>query len=475
MKQTQRIVKNTVVLALTEVITKLFLLILTIFIARYLGVIEYGKYSFAFAFVSLFAIIPDLGLDVLTMREVARDRTKAGKYLGNLLYIKTLLSGLTFLLIFTAINLMDYPEETKFIVYILGLYVLLTSISNIFRAIFNAFERMEYQGLTLVSEKFLIVLLGLAVLLAGYGLIELVYVFLLASIFNLLFSYLIIIKRFDRPRFEIDFTFWRYLIKNALPFGLSMFFVAIYFKIDTVMLSMMKGDAAVGWYNAAYNLVINLGFIPTALMTAMFPVMSKFFESSKESLKKSYEKSTEYILILSIPITLGIALLSDKIIPSLYGEGFTESIVALQLLIFTFFFMSANIGFGVVLGSINRQHIIAKVAGVGALLNIVLNLILIPEFSYIGASIATVVTEVLVFLLTFYYISNSFYKLNFLRITVKPVFSVLFMCAFILIFKQMNLIILILSSSVLYLSILYLIGGLSKEDKDMLKEVILRQ
>jgi O-antigen/teichoic acid export membrane protein len=137
--------------------------------------------------------------------------------------------------------------------------------------------------------------------------------------------------------------------------------------------------------------------------------------------------------------------------------------------------MSINTGFSISLSSINRQGIVAKITGIGAIFNITLNLILIPKFSYIGASIATVVTEVFVFLLLFNDISNNFYKLKFLRIMARPVFSVLCMCAVILFFKQINLILLILFSSVMYLCVLYLIGGLSQEDISLLKEIKLKR
>jgi len=122
-------------------------LVLSIFIARSLGDVIFGKYSFALAFTALFAVFSDLGYNTLLIREVARDKSQA-KYLNNVLCMRALISLIIFALIVITINVMGYPADTKNVVYLFGIYTLIVSFSAVFKVTFRAFEKMELEDLT---------------------------------------------------------------------------------------------------------------------------------------------------------------------------------------------------------------------------------------------------------------------------------------------------------------------------------------
>ena len=472
MNTAQTITKNAGVLYIARIITLSLSLIFTIYIARYLGDVDFGKYSFAVAFTALFGIFIHLGLDILITRDVSRDKSKASKYLGNISIIRVLSSIIIFILIIITINLMNYPSDTITIVYIFGLYVIFTSFANIFKSTFCAFEKMEYQAIIEIIERIIIVSLGMFVLFSGYGLIEMASVFLLGGIFDVLFSFMICNKKFVKPKFEIDLNFWRQSIKEAYPFLLALTFVMIYFRIDTIMLSVMKGDAVVGWYSAAYTLVIGLGIISGPLLSAVFPVMSRFFNSSKKALQMIYEKLFRYLFMVGLPIAIGTTLLADKIILLVYGEQYLNSIIALQILIWAQLFVFLNNTTGNVLNSINEQKMNMKIVAIGAATNVILNLILIPNFSYIGAGIATVITEFFAAFAGVIYISKKGYVLRLSKDITKIVIASIIMGLFIFNFCNMNLFFIILLSIIIYLGVLCLIGGIVKEDMKMIKSLI---
>jgi O-antigen/teichoic acid export membrane protein len=244
---------NTLSLTIAEVITKLLAFILVIFVARYLGDVGYGKYAFALAFTSFFAIIADPGFSILMIREVARDKELAGKYLGNISLVKFILSFVAFLLVVIFINLMHYPSDTTLAVYIAGAYVVLTSFNQFFISIFRAFEKMEYEALIRIIQGGILFSLVISCIYLGYGLIEIVSVLLVSSIFSLVFSGVIVLKKFAKPKFEVDLGFLKHATKEALPFALTAVFTVIYFRIDTVLLSMMKGDAVDGYTSRIWN------------------------------------------------------------------------------------------------------------------------------------------------------------------------------------------------------------------------------
>lgn len=475
MSTVQRIAKNTAVLYAAYIIAAILGLVLTIYVARILGDVTYGKFTFVIIFTGLFGVLTNLGMNVIIIREVARDKSKASKYLGNIAILRIILAVIVLALIVIVINAMDYPPDTVTAVYIFGGYTIITSLANIFRVTFRAFERMEYEAGVNVLERVITTSLGLLVLAMGFGLIELAYVFLIASTINLFLSYWLCAGKFARPKFEIDLGFCKETIKIAIPFSLSNIFVLIYLRIDTVMLSVMKGDAVVGWYNAAYNLVRGFEPMVFVFMTALFPIMSRFFISSEESLKITYEKSFKYLVLVGLPISVGGMVLASRIIPFLFGGEFANSIIALQILIWDCLLLCMYRPILYLLGSINRQGSMALIGGIGALINVGLNLLLIPRWSYIGAGITTLVTEVLVTTASWYVASKYFYRLPIHKIMAKPLIASVVMGAVVYWLSQattMNLLWLIVLGAVLYLSLLYLTRAFSKDDIDLLKQIV---
>lgn len=472
MNTVRRVAKNTLSLASAEVITKLLAFVMIIFIARHLQDVGFGKYSFALAFTSFFAIVSDLGLSTLTIREVARDKSLAGKYLGNILLVKFVLSFVSFLLVVVAINLMHYPPDTTLAVYIAGASVVVTSFNQFFRSIFRAFEKMEYEAVVRVIEKVVVFSLVMCLIYFGYGLIEILSAFLISSVFSLVFSGLIVFKKFAKPKFKVDFSFLKNAIKGALPFGLTAVFVTIYFQIDTVMLSIMQGDAVVGWYNAAYQIIFGLMFIPAAFVGSIFPLMSKYYKSSEESLKRTYNIGFKYLLIVAIPIMVMGFMFADKIILFLYNLEYAPSISAFRALILVIPIIFLTSLFGPTLQSINKQRIVSYVAGFNALLNVVLNIILIPTYSYIGAAIATVLTEGLGCILMFYFISRFLTKISIFEDVMKPLFCGSILIFFIYYFKQADWILLCVLGVLLYGTLLYILKLISKEDIKLFRNLI---
>ena len=473
MNTSQRIAKNSGFLFLGDVIGKVLHLFLIIFIARYLGDVGYGKYAFAFAFTSLFIFFSDLGLSVLSIREIARDTSKADEYLTNVSFIKLILSLIMIALIVLVINLMSYPQDTTLAVYIVGLIVVFTSFTQFFRSLFRAFERMEYEAITRIIENALVVGVALSILSLGYGLIELVSAILIAQFFVFLFTLAVLVKKFVRPKLTFDFSLSKQLIKSAIPFALSSIFLTIYFQVDTVMLSVMKGDAVVGWYNAAYQLVLGIMFIPGAFVGSLYPIMSKYFNSSNDSLRIAYEKSFKYLLILALPLGIGTTLLADKIILLLYGNVFIHSIIALQILIWagSLIFLTSLAGHALV--SIDKQAIDAKNMGIGALLNIILNLLLIPTYSYIGAGIATVITELTIFVLHYHCLQRHLHRLPMHRIMLKPLAAALIMGIIIYNFDVVttNVFIIVPGAVISYGILLCLFKVFDKNDLSIIKNI----
>ena len=468
----QRIVKNTVALFAAQFAISILSLVLSIFIARNLGDAIFGKYSFALAFTAMFVIFSDLGYNTLLIREVARDKSQASKYLNNVISIRLISSTLIFGLIVATINIMGYPDDVKKIVYIFGIYMLIESFSAVFKTTFRAFEKMEYEAGITIFTNILRVSLGLLVIYLGYGLVEIALAFLFAGIFGLIFSFVVCELKFVKPKIELDLMFFKKTAMIALPLTMLSVFDIIYSRTDIIMLSIMKGDEVVGWYNAAYGLVFGFKPIPLLFMNALFPLMSGYYISSKDSLKKTYELSFKYLFTLGLPLTIGIMLLSERIVLLLYGNQFLPSIVTLQILSWDILLIFSIGPLGGLLVSTDKQNKMAILLGITAFINIILNLILIPSFSYVGAAVASIISQLFLFGLYVYFLSKYHYKLSFSKIVISPIVASSVMGLFICTFISVNLTLLVILAAILYFIILYLTKCFPEEDLNIFKQLI---
>lgn len=474
MSEVRKVAKNTSSLFIAQLVTSIFGIILSIFIARKVGDINFGKYSFAIAFTSFFVIFSDLGYHTLLVREVARNRDQATNYLSNILVIRIILSIIFFILIVIFINIMGYPSDTKNIVYLFGSSAILTAFASVFNMIFRAFQKMEYDAFLNTLIMIIKVIISILFLYLGYGLLEVGYVFLFVGILDVMLGFIICRYRFVKPKMVLDFSFWKTSIKIALPISLASFFGLIYIKIDSVMLSLMKGDAVVGWYNASYNLTLGLTPIPDLFMNALLPMMVFYSVSKKETFKIIYEKSFKYLFILGLPIAVGTTLLAEKIIIFFYGTEYINSIIALQILAWDILLVFLYRCIYYALISVNKQNQVMIIAAVSALINIILNLILIPSYSYVGSGIATIATEIILLCCFFYISSKNIHYIPLHKIIIKPIFACLVMGLLIYVLPNVNFVFVIIISSLVYFLILFITKGIDQQEIKMIKHILKR-
>ncbi|MDY6930441.1 MAG: flippase [Halobacteriota archaeon] len=472
MSTVKRVARNTSIVMGGNVFFRLISFFVTIYLARYLGVEVWGKYNFAFAYLALFSIITDLGLQTILVREMSRGELNIPKLIGNSLIIRSILTFSAVGLSILTISLLPYPVDTTTYVYIAAFTVLFISFSDFYRTIFEVNLRMEYNMIAKITNRVLSAALIFYIIFIIEGTVTQILLVLVLSegvktLINYYFS-----RGFVKPDYEIDFGLWRYLLRECWPLALSSVIWIIYFRIDVVMLSALVGDAPVGLYSASYKLYEPLSLIPTALVTSLFPIMSMSFKDSKDKLIRIYRLSFKYLLIITIPIAIGTTLLSNKIILLVYGIEFIGSALTLQILIWTFVFNSLSYTLANLLISIDKQKLTALSLTICTIVNIILNLILIPSFSHNGAAITTVITEISSFMISFYFVSKHIHVLPVHRIAAKPVICGLVMGILIYFFNDINLFLIVPMAGLIYLAALLALKTLTEEDWEMIKKVL---
>jgi O-antigen/teichoic acid export membrane protein len=472
----QRVAKNTGIIIIGSLIFRIISLFVVIYLARYLGVVDFGKYSFIFAYLAFFGIITDLGLQEILVREMSRDDSIAPKLIGNAYIIRLILTVFAFVMSIIIITLMSYPTDTTTYIYIASCTLLFISFSDFYITIFQANLKMVYNIIAKLVYRVVSAGLIFWIIFSHGTIMQILIALVFSEMVKTLISYLFS-RKFVKARFEIDFGLWKYLFKEALPLALGSVIWTIYFRIDVLMLSMMQGDAPVGIYSAAYKLSEPLSLIPAALVVSLFPIMSASFIKSEERLIKSYRLAIRYLMIIILPIAIGTTLIADEIILLIYGAEFADSVTVLQILIWTLVFISVNQVLTTLLVAMGKQKLYTASMGICASANITLNFFLIPVLSFNGAAIATVSTNIIFFLSCYYFISKHLKVPPVGKTLIKPIISSLLMGFFVYYLYNMNVTIFLLVplAVAIYLVALLALKTFSEEDWDIIKKVVGRR
>ncbi|RLG31380.1 hypothetical protein DRN97_09420 [Methanosarcinales archaeon] len=476
MNTVQRIAKNFLSLLLSRVIGYIFGFLFVVYVARYLGAQRFGILSFAIAFTSLFGILNDFGLQQYMTRQIARNKLLIHKFLGNIAIVKLVLVVVNSLIMLLIVASFGYSCYAIQVIYIMVVTIALKAFIIMAYAIFQAYEKMHYIAVGQFLESTLKFFGALFVVSKRLDLVFLALI-LFASIFVVFcVSFSLIFIKFSNAEIQLDIDFIKKTLRQALPFGLSGLFITVYYYIDTLMLSYMipHSEKIIGWYNAAYRLILILIAFPSLYVTAIFPVMARMFKESASSLQFILERSMKYILFLSLPISFGVAVCADVIIKIVFGGDYLPSAVVLRILSWSFLFASVGAIFGYLLNAIDRQSTLTRIVGIGMVLNLLLNLLLIPYYSYLGASIATNVTRLCVILIEGYILVRIGFTLpRSLLFTVLKIFGAsLAMSSFLWFFKSLHPIILAVLASLVYLFFVLLLRIVDEDDLLIVKRII---
>ncbi len=423
------IVKNTSALFGAHIFGRLGSLILTLWLMpRFFTESDLGGYFVAIALTNLIASLTELGIQSPLIREMTLSLSETRHYLGNALLVRLILSVIAYtVMIVSGIILWSTSTILTMIVY-LGLAEIVNSIAQLYRCVFRAHEEMKFEALTVLAERGTLFIIGGAAILLGYNIVNVCQVWLLAGCFNLVLSIGFVRFRFTPLSFELSWQVIVVLMRQALPFAVGNLFNLIYFRIDAIMLSKLSPDRmdANTWYGLAYTLVNAITILPGAfLMGAMFPLLSRLYENDRDRLSQAYTFGVRWMVICGIPIAVGLAVLSHEISNLLfyrYTPGTIEKIsTAMQWLSATCGTVFLSTVVITVLRAADKRLVFSILMGTTALLNIILNFILIPRLNHVGAAIAMVISEAYLLTIGFSYITKRIVNLTEIRFIFKVI------------------------------------------------------
>ena len=358
-------------------------------IARTLGPAATGKYVFALAFTTVIVVFVDLGFTNVLVREAAKAREKIQSYFSTILAVKIFLGLGSYIAAVVIINWLGYPAETKHLVYLSAVTMLFDSLHLTLYGVLRALGNLRYEAFGIVGSQFLTLILGGIFLLWRLPLIFLILAFTLPSFLNVIYVTIVINKKYKinlTPRY--DRKVFLFLGKIMVPFALAAVFARVYSYIDSILLSKLAGDAAVGLYSIPYKITYAFQFVPLALMAALYPRFSEYFSSDKSRLAYIFERGIKYLLIIIFPITVGIGVLANDIILTFFTDAYINSVLPLRILLVGLVFSYVSFPIGAFLNACNKQTVQTAIIGLVMVINIILNVILIPQSGIIGAAAA---------------------------------------------------------------------------------------
>ena len=396
-----RIFKNTFTLFGAHFIGRLGSLVIMLWLMpRVFTESAIGGYFVAIALTSLIGSVTELGIHNPLIREMTLDLSQTRHYLGNTLLVRLILSVVAYTLMIVSGVFLGYASIIVTMIVYLGLAEIVNSIAQLYRCVFRAHEEMKYEALTVLAERGTFFLVGGSAILLGYEIVNVCQVMLIASVVNLILSVGFTRYRFTSLRFEPSRRIVVMLMQQALPFAVGNLFHLLYFRVDAIMLSKLSpyGVDANTWYGLAYTIVNAFTTLPGAfMMGAMFPVLSRAYEKDRDKLSGAYTFGVRWMVICAVPLAVGLATLSHEITAALFRTYTTDTVAKIAIALR---WLSASGGMIflttvilAVLRAADKRRVFSVLMGTTALLNIGLNLILIPRFSHVGAAVAMVISE----------------------------------------------------------------------------------
>lgn len=470
----KKIAYNTVFSAGARIVAVALSLFSLGIIARYLGKEGFGDYSLILSFLYVFNILADLGLYSLMTREISRPEADEKKIASNIFTLRLVALFVFLSLAVILVWVFPYTQRVKLGIVIASFGYLFLSASQVLMGIFQKYLKIDKAGIADIVGRLTQLALVVIFIYFRLGLFWLLISLNISCVVNFIFNW-VFAKKYVRFGLAFDFPFWKNIFKETLPIAASIVLTLVYFKFDTIFLSLKfinRGSinpmADVGVYNVAYKILEGLIYFPSMFVGLIMPILSRFALSEKEQFKRVFQKTFDVLVIFVVPIMIGLMVLAGPIVVLIGGKDFVDSAPVLKILSIAVGLIFFGNLFGSSIIALNRQKTGACIYLGGMIFNIVTNLIFIPKYSYLGASWTTVATELLVTVLMFLLIYKDIKYAPSLRPALKSLFSGLMMFLFLALFAGKNIFFLIGGGALVYFAFLYLAKGITKKDINLL-------
>jgi O-antigen/teichoic acid export membrane protein len=393
------IARNALVVTLGGLALKAINFAYQVYVVRQLGDSRYGQFETAVAFAGLFALIAELGVTQYALREMARapdDKMRLRSLFWNVAALRLLLAAGAIAAIAVGAQMFGYTPNIARAATVFACTFVIAALAAPLEAVLTAHERFDHVAAVAIAAQLASAALGTLVLFNDWGIVALAAVGLLAMLPPLVLAIALVRRNgivLGRPNPRP--STWVALIRGGLPFGLIALALTIAFSIDTVMLSRWVSAAEVGHYNVAYGFAGSLLFFFSGFAEAIVPSLTRTYAEDPEAVAGWYRRSVRVIIMLSLPLATGAMLLAEPLLTLLYGPVYAPAALVLRVLAWDAPLLMFTAFCGNMTTIIGLERAAARVYGINALANIMLNAIAIPWLGVMGAAIVTLCTDLI--------------------------------------------------------------------------------
>lgn len=355
-------------------------------VARLVGPATTGVFHFAVSITSIFVTFTDLGLTPVLIREMAGNEEKGRKYLAKAIRIKLLLIPLSVLAVLAYAWLTGITGETFLAVVVACFVMSCDAVSLLWYGAIRGRRELRFEAVGMFVGQVFTAIVSISAAVLGWGVVGLVFGLLAGSVWNVGWSIRQSYRLGLAPRTSSEWPLSR-IAKLALPFALAGIFVKVYSYIDTLLLQRFHTDEVVGHYAVAYKVTYALQFLPLAFVAALYPGMSSAAaQGRKADLQALLSGSLRLMMLAGVPLSALLSALASPIILTVYGTEFAGSIAPLSILPWALIPIFLDFPIGSLLNATHRAHLKTTSMGVAMVINVILNVLLVPTYGAVGAA-----------------------------------------------------------------------------------------
>lgn len=422
--------KNALMNALLTTLSFVFPLITFPYVSRVLLPAGTGRVSFAASIVSYFVLFAQLGIPTYGIRACAQvrdDKEELNQVVQEILSINIVIVALTYIVFWGTLLFFPRLQNDKPLYLILSIQMILNAIGV--EWVYKAQEKYAYITIRSIIFKFVAVILTFLLIKSENDYIAYAGITIFAASASNVLNFLNL-RTMVSLRKKRKYNFRRHLKPILIFFAMSCA-TTIYTNLDNVMLGLMKGDTEVGYYNASVKIRNIFVSVVTSLGVVLLPRASYYFEQKLfDEFYKITRKALNFVFIIAVPTTIFFVVYAKEGIYFLAGDAYGNSILPMQILMITLLFIGMTNIMGIqMLVPMGKEINVLISEIVGALVDVVINLMLIPKYGAFGAAIGTLLAEIIVWIFQLLTLNNSIYaafrKISYLKILLSSIIPVL--------------------------------------------------
>jgi O-antigen/teichoic acid export membrane protein len=382
--------------AIADIGSKIATAALYLIVARKAGVTQYGIFAFAIAFAGIAVTPGQFGQEFVLVREVARDRTRLDEYYSSVLLSRVVMAVPPLLIALAVVSLGGMSAHTRLVILLMGLGFVGDSMVQVSFAVFQAFERVNLTPAVLVTQRWLTTIVALVLLYHGAGIVGVAAVYCAGAGLAACAAAWVLYRKVAHPRVTLNARAALQVTRAGVPIGLGVLALVLLSRIDMTMLAAFKSSSQVGQYGAAYRLLETTAFVTWSVGVATLPAMARLSATTTPPVGAVFQRALKLVLAITVPTAVGAVILATPIVVLLYGHQYHAAAGALVLLAPTITLAPVSALSSQLLYAQELSRVVPIVYFAVFLENVMVNLILIPRYSFDGAAAGTSISEVLV-------------------------------------------------------------------------------